>query len=155
MGIVHAEIILRNAADVSNVNRGYIKEPEIRQTTVTAIVDTGSVNLVINEDIRRQLGLSLERPYKARLADGSLQTYNFAESVQIQWKDRIVTCQAVVVQEGNLRLTTSKWSGSVEVPNANNVLLGAIPLEALDLIVNPVNQELIGAHGDEIVYTLY
>jgi clan AA aspartic protease len=136
MGIVRAEIILRNAWDITNAHHGIITEPEIRQTTVTAMVDTGSLHLVINEDIRQKLGLSVERPYKASLADGSVQTYGLTESVQIQWKNRIVTCQAVIV------------------PNANNVLLGAIPLEAMDLIVNPVKQELIGAHGDEPLYIL-
>jgi len=136
MGLVHAEITLKNAWDITSVRRGYIKETEIRQTTVTAMVDTGSLNLVINEDIRRQLGLSVERPYKAELADGSVQTYGLTESVQIQWKDRIVACQAVVI------------------PNASDVLLGAIPLEALDLIINPVKQELIGAHGDTAVYMI-
>jgi len=40
------------------------------------------------------------------------------------------------------------------MPNANNVLLGAIPLEAMDLIINPSKQELIGAHGDKIVYMI-
>jgi hypothetical protein len=31
------------------------------------------------------------------------------------------------------------------------VLLGAIPLEDMDLIVNPAKGELVGAHGDEVV----
>jgi len=136
MGLVHAEITLKNAWDIASVRRGYIKEPDIRQTTVTAMVDTGSLNLVINEDIRHQLGLSVESTYEAELADGSVQTYDLTESVQIQWKDRKVACQAVVI------------------PNASNVLLGAIPLEALDLIINPVKQELIGAHGDKVVYMI-
>jgi clan AA aspartic protease len=133
---VHAEITLRNAGDVTNVRRGYIKEPEIRQTNITAVVDTGAATLVINEDLRRQLGLVVESAYEAELADGSAQTYNLTESVQIQWKDRKTSCHAVVV------------------PNANNVLLGAIPLEAMDLIVHPSKQELVGAHGDEIVYMI-
>jgi len=64
------------------------------------------------------------------------QTYGLTESVQIQWKDRRASCQAVVA------------------PNANDVLFGAIPLEALDLIINPSKQELTGAHGDKIVYML-
>jgi len=136
MGLVHAEVTLKNAGDVINVRRGYIKEPEIRQATVTAMVDTGAATLVINEDICRQLGLSVESTYEAELADGSVQTYNLTESVQIQWKDRKAACQAVVI------------------PNANDVLLGAIPLEAMDLIVNPVKQELIGAHGDKALYML-
>ena len=136
MGYVHAEITLKNAGDVTNVKRGYIKEPEIRQTTVTAMVDTGAATLIINEDVRQKLGLLVESTYKAELADGSVQTYGLTESVQIQWKDRKIACQAVVI------------------PNANDVLLGAIPLEALDLIINPVKQELIGAHGDTVVYMI-
>jgi clan AA aspartic protease len=136
MGLIYAEIILKNAGDVVNVRRGFIKEPEIRQTTVTAMVDTGSATLVINEAIRQQLGLAVEDTYEAELADGSAQTYDLTESVQIQWKNRKAVCQAVVA------------------PNANDVLLGAIPLEAMDLIINPVKQELIGAHGDKVVYMI-
>ena len=136
MGFVRTEIILKNAGDVINVRRGFAKELEIRQTTITAMVDTGAATLVINEEICQQLGLEFVDTYEAELADGSAQTYNLTEPVQIQWKNRRTTCQAVVA------------------PNANEVLLGAIPLEAMDLIVNPLNQELIGAHGDKIVYML-
>ena len=136
MGYVHAEIILKNAGDVTSVKRGYIKEPEIRQTNVTAMVDTGAATLIINEDIRRQLGLSVESTYEAELADGSVQMYGKTEAVQIHWKDRNTICRAIVI------------------PNANDILLGAIPLEDMDLIVNPAKQELTGAHGDEIVYMI-
>ena len=137
MGLVHAEITLRNDGDVTNVRRGIIKEPEIRQTAVTAMVDTGAATLVINEDIRRQLGLDIERSYEATLADGSKQTYGLSETVQILWKNRQAVCQAVVV------------------PGAKNVLLGAIPLEAMDLVINPLKQELTGAHGDEPLLIIY
>jgi clan AA aspartic protease len=133
MGLVHAEITLRNCGDVSAVKRGIIKESEIRQTTIRALVDTGAATLIINEAIRQQLGLAIEKPYAAELADGSKQVYAHTEPVQIQWKDRQATCDAVLV------------------PNASNVLLGAIPLEAMDLIINPSKQELTGAHGDEIL----
>jgi len=136
MGIVRTEITLKNAGDVINVRRGYIKEHEIRQTTVTAMVDTGSATLVINEAIRSQLGLTVEDGFTAELADGTAQAYGLTESVQVQWKDRKIACQAVVV------------------PHAHDVLLGAIPLEAMDLIINPSKQELIGAHGDKVVYMI-
>jgi len=136
MGLVHTEIVLKNAWDITNARHGIIAESEIRQTNVTAMVDTGAATLVINEAIRQQLGLAVEDTYKAELADGSVQTYSLTESVQIQWKDRKAACQAVVV------------------PNANDVLLGAIPLEAMDLIINPLKQELTGAHGDTVVYML-
>ena len=134
MGLVYAEIILKNAGDVSCVRHGYMKETEIRQTTVTALADTGSVHLVINEDIRRQLGLSVESTRERELADGSVQACGLTEPVQIHWKDRDTVCQALVAS------------------NASDVLLGIVPLGYLDLIVDPVNQELVGAHGDQIVY---
>jgi clan AA aspartic protease len=136
MGHVHTEIILKNAGDVTNARRGFVKELEIRQTTVTAMVDTGASTLIINEAIRQQLGLTVEDSYEAEIADGSLQTYGLTESVQIQWKDRKAVCQAVVI------------------PNKNEALLGVIPLEAMDLIINPVKQELTGAHGDKAVYKI-
>jgi len=100
------------------------------------MVDTGAATLIINEDIRRQLGVSVESTYEAELADGSVQTYGKTEAVQIQWKNRNTVCQAVVV------------------PNASDVLLGAIPLEDMDLIVNPLKQELTGAHGDTALYKI-
>jgi hypothetical protein len=37
------------------------------------------------------------------------------------------------------------------VPDLPEALLGVIPLEALDMIVNPVKKELESAHGDEVL----
>jgi hypothetical protein len=33
----------------------------------------------------------------------------------------------------------------------SDVLLGVIPLEFMDLIVDPVAEQLVGAHGDRII----
>jgi clan AA aspartic protease len=136
MGMVYADITLKNEGDITSVRRGLAKESDIRQTTVTATVDTGAATLVINEAIRQQLGLEIEKDYKATLADGSDHAYALTETVLIQWKDRDMACKAVVI------------------PNAREVLLGAIPLEAMDLIINPSKQELIGAHGDTAVFRI-
>jgi clan AA aspartic protease len=136
MGIVYAELTLKNAGDKTSAKRGIINEPDIRQMTVTAMVDTGAATLVINEAIRQQLGLDISSEYVAELADGSSHTYSKTEAVHIQWKNRESVCQAILV------------------PNTSEVLLGAIPLEEMDLIINPLKQELIGAHGDKIVYRI-
>jgi len=133
MGIVRTEITLKNAADVSNAERGMIKDSEIRQTTVTAVVDTGAWTLVINEEIRQKLGLKLQGKRHATLADGTASYYDTTEPVSIHWKDRDSACKAYVL------------------PNSNNILLGAIPMEDMDLIVHPKKLELVGAHGDEIM----
>jgi hypothetical protein len=36
----------------------------------------------------------------------------------------------------------------VVIPDANDILLGVLPLEGMDMYVDPVNQRLAGIHGD-------
>jgi clan AA aspartic protease len=136
MGLFHAEITLKNATDVINAQRGIIAEKEIRSITVQALVDTGSGTLGITEEIREKLGLSIQGQRGATLANGGRQVYRLTEPVEIHWKDRFSTCRALVI------------------PGASDVLLGAIPLLDMDLIVHPADNELVGAHGDEIIYSL-
>ena len=38
------------------------------------------------------------------------------------------------------------------LPDAEDILLGAIPPEALDLTINPQKEEVVGAHGDQILH---
>jgi clan AA aspartic protease len=135
MGTVYADITLRNAIDVGNVLRGTIQEHEVRQTAVNALVDTGAGTLVITEAVREQLGLHVTGLRNATLANNAKTALKVTEPVEIRWKNRDTTCRALVVSEGE-------------------ILLGAIPLEDMDLIVNPVKQELAGAHGDEVVTLL-
>ena len=60
MGIVHAEITLKNVFDEGNARQGNIRPEDVRTETVTAIVDTGSLNLVITEELRLKLGLGVD-----------------------------------------------------------------------------------------------
>jgi hypothetical protein len=70
MGEVSATITLMNAVDVGMVRRGLMKAEEVRQTTVTAIVDIGSTFIVINEALRVRLGLQISRSGSVGLAGG-------------------------------------------------------------------------------------
>jgi clan AA aspartic protease len=133
MGTVYAEITLKNTADVSNADKGIIPAQEVREATVRALADTGAATLVINEAVRQKLGLEIKGRRGAVLADGARQIYEVTEPVDIHWKDRETSCRALVL------------------PDAREVLLGAIPLEDLDLIVDPTEQTLKGAHGDEVL----
>jgi clan AA aspartic protease len=133
MGLVHTEITLKNAVDAGTARRGIIGEKEIRTVTVQALVDTGAGTLGISEEIREKLGLAIQGLRSAELADGGRQVCRLTEPVEVHWNDRISTCMALVI------------------PGAKDVLLGAIPLEDMDLIVHPARNELVGAHGDEIV----
>jgi len=132
MGTVRAEITLKNATDVGDCRRNRIKEPEIRQTVVQAVVDTGAMNLVINEKLRRQLGLGVVGTKEATLADNTKRMIKIAEAVELHWKNRFMTCNPWVV-------------------NAGRILLGVIPLENMDLMVDPVSQTLVGVHGEKEV----
>lgn len=136
MGNVYAEITLENSGDVVNVKRGILTDKDVRSVTTTALVDTGAISLIINEDVCQQLGLEIECTRKARLANGSRVECKITEPIKIHWKNRDAVSQAVVLP-------------------GSDVLLGVIPLEFMDLIVDPVSETLVGAHGDRIVYRLF
>jgi clan AA aspartic protease len=134
MGLTRTEITLKNGADVVRAEAGVINKNQIRQTTVSALVDTGAGTLVITEALRQKLGLEVRGLHRARLANGAREMCRVTEPVEIQWRNRDTSCRAIVV------------------PDAGEVLLGAIPLEDMDLVVDPARQELVGAHGDEVLY---
>jgi clan AA aspartic protease len=131
MGLFKEEITLVNAGDKIRIEDGVRKE--IRSVTVRARPDTGAWTLVINEDVRQALGLAIVGTRSGTLADGTTGAYGLTEPVGVRWKNRDTVCQAAVL------------------PRAKGVLLGAQPLEGLDLYVDPVNQQLAGVHGDEPV----
>jgi clan AA aspartic protease len=137
MGCFMEKITLENVIDRGLASRGYIKETEVRTLTVEAMPDTGAWTLVINEEIRQKLGLAVEGSSESTLADGKTSRYPITESVKIRWKDRSIALPAIVVSE------------------AQDVLLGALPLEGMDLIVDPVRKMLAGAHGDQPLHVLY
>jgi len=135
MSIVQTEITLKNVKDKLRAQEGLINENEIRQMTVSSVVDTGAWTIVINEDTREKLGLEIVGTESGTLADGTKEEYNMAGPLEVWWKDRRVTCDALVL------------------PTAREILLGAIPLEAMDLTINP-RRELVGAHGDKIMHRI-
>ena len=137
MGMIHTEITLKNAADESKASEGLIKENAVRAVTVTAVVDTGAASLVISEELREKLGLRIVEERSVKLADGSRTACKLTEAVEVHWKDRHWPCAAVVI------------------PNAETALLGAIPLEGMDLMINPKTQELVGVHGDTVEYMVF
>jgi clan AA aspartic protease len=130
MGNVFAEITLKNAVDATLAGNGQIAENDVRTVTLTAIVDTGASTLVINEDIFNKLGLDVVETRKINLAGGAKMEGKVTSPVSIQWKDRQVMINAMMLPGGS-------------------PLLGLLPLECMDLMVDPVRQELVGAHGDE------
>jgi len=132
MGRVTADLTVTNVKDMNNAENGIIAEKDIRSVTIKAIVDTGATSLVINEKLCSQLGLGIIKTGTINLAGGAKGICKVTEPVKIQWKNREISINAVVLADGD-------------------PLLGVIPLEFMDLIVDPVRQELVGAHGDQPV----
>ena len=106
---------------------------EVRQMTVKAIVDTGAWTIVINEETRAKLGLLDSGIGEATLADGKKDEYPMAGPLEIWWENRRFNCDALVI------------------PDAPDILLGAYPLEGMDLTINP-QRGLVGVHGDIVMH---
>jgi clan AA aspartic protease len=130
MGIVHTEITIKNYDDETFVQLGHKKNEDIRTATVTAVVDTGSMYMVINEELSQKLGLRVTGEKIVHIANGQRINCKLVEAVKVQWKNRDAVAPAIII------------------PGPEKILLGAIALEGMDLMVNPVNQELVGVHGD-------
>ena len=137
MGTFYEDITLVNITDRGLAERGYLDNDKIRTLTVQAMPDTGAWTLVINEEVREKLGLTIKGETMSSFADGEPFSSPITEAVKIQWKDRYIELPAIVIA------------------NAKDVLLGALPLEAMDLIVDPVHKKLAGAHGDQPMHVLY
>ncbi|MDR1024381.1 MAG: aspartyl protease family protein [Treponema sp.] len=136
MGEVRTEVTLVNIGDAVKARDGFIPESGIRQLTVSSVVDTGAGTLIINEEIREKLGLRVEEAGEATLAGGIKAPCKVTEYVEIRWKNRKTSCQAIVI------------------PGEGDVLLGALALEGMDLMVHPLENEVIGAHGDKVRYVV-
>lgn len=89
---------------------------------VEALVDSGAVHLCIPEHIRIQLRLEETAKKEACLADGRRVLVSYVGPVQIRFKNRVGFAGALVM--------------------GDQVLLGAIPLEDMDLIVLPKERRL-------------
>jgi predicted aspartyl protease len=136
MSTFNETITLTNVRDAGNANDGIIPPSKVRSLTVKACVDTGSWFLVINEKIRATLGLGLTDTDTATLADGSVKEYPVTEPVEFRWNDRKKSMNALLI------------------PDADEVLFGALCMEALDLMADPVDECLKGRHGDKALYKL-
>ncbi|MDR0684288.1 MAG: hypothetical protein LBF83_04085 [Spirochaetaceae bacterium] len=134
MGCFMTEITLANAGELWAVQRGRMSQSEVHSVTLEAMPDTGAWTLIINEEIQQELGLNIVDRVDTTLADGSIEECGLTESVKVCWKDRWADCNAIVI------------------PGATDILLGALPLEGMDLMVDPVNKRLVGVHGDRRLY---
>ena len=125
MGLTYAEITLANGIDYGLSQSGHLPREKVKQVTVKSLVDSGASMLVINEAIKRQLDLSVYERRETVLGDGSIAECEIVGPVDVFFKTRATTCRAIVF------------------PGDGEVLLGAIPLEDMDVLIDLKNNELI------------
>ena len=125
MGLVYADITLINGEDLTLARKFIIGEEEIKQMTISMLVNTGSVMLCINESIQAQLQFPFDEKRKAVTADGRIVECDVVTGVELRFRNRKTTCRAMVL------------------PGDSEPLLGAIPLEDMDVLIHPQKQELI------------
>lgn len=125
MGLVYADVELINGYDLENARRHIIGEDEVKRMHTNMLVDTGCIMLCINESIQEQLQFPVTEKRKAETADGRIVECDVVSGVELRFRNRQTTCRAMVL------------------PGSSEPLLGAIPLEDMDVLIHPQRQELI------------
>jgi len=90
---------------------------EQKPVDVEALADTGATYLVIPDHIRIQLALEETSKKEITLADGSKKMVPYVGPIETKFKNRVAYVGAIVM--------------------GDEVLLGAIPMEDMDLVVAP------------------
>jgi clan AA aspartic protease len=96
--------------------------PELAAVEVVALADSGAVHLCIPEHIQIQLKLEAIDNKEVTLADGSKKLVPYVGPIELRFKNRVGFAGALVM--------------------GDQVLLGAIPMEDMDLIIIPKTRTL-------------
>jgi predicted aspartyl protease len=139
IGRVTVRAMIENSGDLYMAEKGALAADQVRRIEVDdALVDTGATNLSMPKKLIQQLGLI---PFRSRVTRTSAGTTTF----QVYGGVRLT------VQGRDCHLDV------VELPDDCPVLIGQIPLESLDFVVDMSAHRLIGnpAHGGEHMIELY
>lgn len=97
--------------------------PELEPVEVDALADTGAVHLCIPSHIQIQLKLEEIDKKEVTLADGSRKLVPYVGPIELRYKNRVGFSGALVM--------------------GDQPLLGAIPMEDMDLVVVPKTRKVI------------
>jgi predicted aspartyl protease len=139
MGRVLTEATIENLNDLFDAHRGMIPDSQVRRVAVSdALVDSGATLLSLPTRLIQQLGLREQYRRRVTSSVGVTEAAMY-DAVRLTIQGR--TCTMDVV----------------EVPDSVPVLIGQIPLEQLDFVIDMRNRTLIGnpAHGGEQMFELY
>ena len=101
----------------ANIKLSNAKDTDLKPVEVSCIVDTGATYLCITETVALQLKLEELQKREVKLANGHITEVPYVGPIKVEFEDRICFVGAMVM--------------------GDTVLLGAIPMEDMDLIVHP------------------
>ena len=138
MGRVLTEATIYNVNDLTEAKFGRLPADRVRKVQVSdALVDTGATTLGLPKGLLDQLGLTKEYEKRAMTA-GGVVTVNVYDAARVDIMGRLATVDPI------------------EVPEGSPVLIGQIPLEQMDWVVDLQARRLVGnpAHGGEQILEL-
>ena len=139
MGKVLVEAKIENVYDLALAHQGVIAAADVRRIIVPdALVDTGAWGLSIPRSLLKKLGLKHLRNRNVMTAAGKR-------------KVRIFGTARITIMGRDYPTDVS------ELPDGCPVLIGQLPLEAMDFVVDMRTHKVIGnpAHGGEQILDLY
>jgi len=125
VGRINVNFEVANNDDLALMYRGHLQPEQVRRETISGVVDTGAAMLVLPQAVVKRLGLRLGGKIKVRYADGRRAQRREAEAAYVEILGRHSTFSALVE------------------PKRETALIGAIVLEALDLLVDSTRSRLI------------
>ena len=139
MGKVTVPARIENLEEVYQADKGALRADQVRSVEVNdALVDTGATLLSVPRRFIRQLGLKRTRTRTARTAAGTVEFAVYqAVRLTVQERDCIIEV--------------------AEIPDECPVLIGQVPLELLDFVVDTAGQKLIGNpdHGGKQMIDMF
>ena len=123
--MVYADIELINEDDLALVRRNMLDKDEVKRMRLDMLVESGAYMMAVNETIQEQLDLPFIEKRKVQMANSSVVEYDVVGPVKVKFKNRTAICNAFVL------------------PGDSEPLLGAIPMEEMDVLIHPQRQELI------------
>ena len=138
MGRIVTKIKIENLGEILLAERGLYPADQVKSIELDALVDTGATLICLTPKDIERLGLSLLTTRMAITANGTVECRIF-QGARLTILGR--TCTTDVM----------------EVPEGTPALIGYIPLENLDLVVDPKQQAVTPnpAHGGRMVMDLY
>ena len=118
------KIKLTNDYELTQVEAGTLEASTVRTVEIEALVDTGVTMMMLPADVVARLGVPVRGHRKVRYADSRVEEVPWVSGVRIDVKGRNAVVSALVG------------------PAGSTALLGQIPLEEMDFVVDPKSREL-------------